>query len=148
IAEFLGVRLVPVAVDPKTRIPLVVSQDIDLVIATMSHTVLRDDQVTFIQPHYYESRTVIIGAADRQVVDWDDLIGRTVCLQIGASTNILFIRHHIRILTFDRPEQLLDALAFGECAFIAHDDTFFAGLLANPEWSAKYGVKFGFAQLP
>ena len=148
IAEFLGVRLVPVAVDTKTRIPLVVSQDIDLVIATMSHTVLRDDQVTFIQPHYYESETVVIGAADRHIADWDDLIGRTVCLPIGAATNILFIRHHIRILTFDRPEQLLDALAFGECAFIAHDDTFFAGLLANPGWSDRFGIKFGFEPLP
>ena len=36
IADFLGVRLVPVAVDTKTRIPLVSDGDIDLVIATMS----------------------------------------------------------------------------------------------------------------
>ena len=148
IAEFLGVRLVPVSADPKTRIPLVASLDIDLVIATMSHTVQRNEQVNFIRPHYYRSRTVVIGATDRQVVDWDDLIGRTVCLPIGASSNIMFIRHHIRILTFDRPEQLLDALAFGQCAFIAHDDTFFAGLLASPQWATRFGVKFGFAQLP
>ena len=54
IAAFLGVRLVPIGVDPKSRIPLVASRDIDVVIATMGHTVQRDDQVHFIRPHYYK----------------------------------------------------------------------------------------------
>jgi len=148
IADFLGVRLVPVAVDPKTRIPLVASQDIDLVIATMGHTVQRDDQVTFIRPHYYQSQTVIIGPTDRQITGWDDLTAQTVCLPVGASSSCSSARHHIRILTFDRPEQLLDALAFHQCAFIVHDNTFFAGLLANPQWSSHFNVKFGFAPQP
>lgn len=91
---------------------------------------------------------MIIGATDQYVADWNDLAGHTVCLPVGASSNIQFIRHHIRILTFDRPEQLLDALAFHDCAFIVHDDTFFAGLLANPEWSSRFDVKFSFAPLP
>jgi polar amino acid transport system substrate-binding protein len=148
IADFLGVRLVTVAVDPKTRIPMVASGDVDLVIATMGHNLLRDDEVRFIRPHYYESRTVVVGARDSPVHDWDDLVGKTVCLPSGASSNILFIRHHIRILTFDRPEQLLDALAFAECAYIVHDNTFFADVLNQPRWKADFDVKFGFAPLP
>lgn len=147
IAEFLGVRMVPVPVDPKSRIPMVAANDVDLVIATMGHTLQRDAQVRFIRPHYYASRTVVVGARDRIVNDWDDLVGQTVCLPLGASSNILFIRHHIRILTFDRPEQLLDALAFNECPFIVHDDTFFADVLNKARW-APYEVKFGFAPMP
>lgn len=54
----------------------------------------------------------------------------------------------MRILTFDRPEQLLDALRFNECRFIVQDDTFFADLLANPGWSEQYGIRFRFAPLP
>jgi polar amino acid transport system substrate-binding protein len=148
IADFLGARIVPVAVDPKTRIPLVAARDIDLVIATMGHTLQRDAEVRFIRPHYYESHTVVVGPRDRQVSDWDDPVGQTACLPSGASSNILFVRHHIRILTFDRPEQLLDALAFGDCTFIVHDDTFFAGMLNQPRWAAQFGEKFGFAPLP
>jgi polar amino acid transport system substrate-binding protein len=148
IAEFLGVRLDPVQVGPTSRIPMVASKDIDLVIATMGHDKQRDSQVTFIRPHYYESRTVVVGAKDLPVEDWNDLGGQTVCLTVGSSSNIVIVRHHIRILTFDRPEQLLDALTFDECAFIVHDDTFFADLLADRTWSSRYGVKFGFSALP
>ena len=112
IADYLGVRLVPVAVDTKTRIPSVSDGDIDLVIATMSHSVQRDGEVRFVRPHYYASQSVVVGARDSTVHGWGDLVGRTVCLPSGALANMIFIRHHIRILTFDQPEQLLDALEF------------------------------------
>lgn len=148
IADFLGVQLVPIAVDAKSRIPLVAVGDVDLVIATMGHDLRRDAEVRFIRPHYYESKTVVVGSRDERVADWDDLVGRTVCLPSGNSSNILFIRRHIRILTFDRPEQLLDALAFHDCAFVVHDNTFFAGVLSQPRWAARFAVKFGFAPMP
>jgi polar amino acid transport system substrate-binding protein len=91
---------------------------------------------------------VVVGAQDRRVTDWDDLGGQTACLPVGSSSNLVVMRHHVRILTFDRPEQLLDALSFQQCAFILHDDTFFAALLADPKWSSEFGVKFGFSPLP
>jgi len=148
IADFIGVRLIPVAVDPTTRISSVASGQVDLVIATMGHTTRRDAQVRFIRPHYYLSRTVVVGAKAARVTNWQDLGGRMACLPLGAGSNILFIRHHIPVLTFDQPEQLLDALAFNECAFIVHDDTFFGTLLTDPQWSARFDVKFGFAPMP
>jgi len=148
IAAFLGVRLVTVAVDPKSRIPMLAGGQVDLVIATMGHTIERGAEVTVIRPHYYVSQTAIVGAVKSAVADWDDLGGRTVCLPLGASSNIIFARHNIRILTFDRPEQLLDALRFNKCAFIVHDDTFFAQSLTDPAWSAQFGIKFRFAPLP
>jgi polar amino acid transport system substrate-binding protein len=148
IAQFLGVPMLPVPVDPKNRIPMVASNDIDVVIATMGHSLLRDSQVRYIRPHYYQSRTVLVGAKDQNITDWDDLGGRTVCLPVGSNSNIVVMRHHVRILTFDRPEQLIDALNFNQCAFVMHDDTFFAAMLADPEWSSRFGVKFGFAPLP
>ena len=148
IADFLGVRLVPVAVDTKTRIPLVSDGDIDLVIATMSHSVQRDGEVRFVRPHYYASQSVVVGARDSTVHDWGDLVGRTVCLPSGALANMIFIRHHIRILTFAQPEQLLDALEFNECAFVTHDNTFFTKALTRPEWANRFAVKFSFAPMP
>ncbi len=148
IAEFIGVRPVGVAVDPKNRIPMVADGRIDLVIATMGHDTLRDKEVRFIRPHYYMSQTAIVGAKDNVVADWQALGGRTVCLPLGSSTNIVFIRHHVQVLTFDRPEQLLDALSFGECAFIVQDDTFFRQFLTDPAWSSRFQIMFGFAPLP
>ena len=80
--------------------------------------------------------------------DWGDLVGRTVCLPSGALANMIFIRHHIRILTFAQPEQLLDALEFNECAFVTHDNTFFTKALTRPEWANRFAVKFSFAPMP
>ena len=148
IAAFLGVPLVAVTVDTTSRIPMVAGGQVDLVLATMGHTLQRGAQVRFIRPHYYASQTAIVGARDSPVRDWADLAGLTVCLPIGANSNLDFIRHHVRILTFDHPEHLLDALRFGECAYIVQDDTFFAASLADPAWSARYGIKFRFAPLP
>jgi ABC-type amino acid transport substrate-binding protein/ABC-type amino acid transport system permease subunit len=148
IAAFLGVAFVPVAVDAKSRIPMVADGEVDLVIATMGHTLQRGSEVRFIRPHYYASETAVVGAKARSVADWDDLAGRTACLPVGSNSNLEFIRHHVRILTFDRPEQLLDALRFDQCSFIVQDDTFFAQSLADPAWSARYGIKFRFAPLP
>ena len=148
IADFLGVRLVAVGVDPKSRIPMLAGGQVDLIIATMGHTVERGAEVAVIRPHYYVSQTAIVGPVASPAADWKDLGGRTVCLPLGASSNIIFAQHNIRILTFDRPEQLLDALRFHKCAFIVHDDTFFAELLADPEWTSQFGIKFRFAPLP
>ena len=148
VAEFLGVPLIPFAVDPKNRIPMLDGGQLDLVIATMGHTAERAAEVAVVRPHYYASQTAVVARVDRAVADWNDLSGRTVCLPVGASSNIIFARHNVRILTFDRPEQLLDALRFHKCTFIVHDDTFFAESLADPKWSSRFEIKFRFAPVP
>jgi|GEM_PF-388593 len=149
IAEFLEVRLVPVAVEPRNRIPVLASGSADLVIATMGHTILRDGQARFILPHYYRSRTVIVGAHDTQVSNWDELrAGRTACVPLGASFNILLAQRHVRLMTFETPLQLADALNFNRCAIIVHDDTYFMSRLADAGWAERFGIKFDFAPLP
>lgn len=163
IAGFLGVALAAVPVDARTRIAQVASHEVDLAIATMGHNVQRDGQVRFIRPHYYQSRTVVVGArggdasdggasgggaSGGEVSDWDDMVGRTACVPVGASSNITIVQHHVRLMTFESPQALLTALDYGTCAFIVHDDTFFGALLTAPEWSARHAVKFGFSPLP
>ena len=149
IAAFLGVPMEPVIVDPKTRIPILAGRGADLVIATMGHTVQRDPNAGFVRPHYFGSRTVVVGPTTSTVRDWDDLrAGPAVCLPLGASFNILFVQRHIRVLTFDNATAMVDALRFGQCAFAAHDDTFFARHLADPDMGARFAIRFGFAPLP
>jgi polar amino acid transport system substrate-binding protein len=96
IAAFLGVRLAAVGVDPKSRIPMLAGGQLDLVIATMGHTAERGAEVAVIRPHYYVSQTAVVGRV-RVVADWEDP-GDTVCQPLGASSNIIFVRHNIRIL--------------------------------------------------
>ena len=61
IAHRLGVRMEPVTVTPANRIAALGEGRVDLVIATMGHTVQRDAQARFVRPHYHQSRTVIVG---------------------------------------------------------------------------------------
>jgi ABC-type amino acid transport substrate-binding protein/ABC-type amino acid transport system permease subunit len=148
VAEFLRVRLTTTSVTPKSRIPAVAAGDVDLVIATLGHDMLRDTQARFILPHYYASHTAVIGAASRPSVGWADLVGRSVCLTTGASSNILFAQHHVRVLAFDTPKDLLDGQRLGRCEFIVQDDTFFATQLADPAWASQYKIHFSFVPLP
>ena len=148
IADFLGVRLKPVAITPRTRIPALANNDVDLVIATLGHDVLRDTQARFILPHYYASHTAVVGAATGPTTGWEDLVGHSVCLTVGASSNILFAQHHVRVLAFDTPSDLLDGLRLGRCEYIVQDDTFFATRLADPAWSSHYAIRLAFHPLP
>ena len=148
IADFPGVRLVPVAVDTKTRIPLVSYGDIDLVIATMSHNVQRDGEVRFVRPHYYASQSVVVGARDSTVHDWGDLVGRTVCLPSGALANMIFIRHHIRIQTSLSPSSCWTRWSSTSAHSSRMTTRFFTKALTRPEWANRFAVKFGFAPMP
>lgn len=149
IADFLGVGLTTVAVEPRSRISVLAVGGADVVIATMGHTLQRDPNAGFVRPHYFASRTVVVGPANSTVTGWEDLRSAgSVCLPLGASTNTVFVRNHIRILTFDGATALMDALNFGQCRFIAHDDTFFAKYLLDPAWRARFAVRFGFGDLP
>lgn len=148
LAERLGVGLQFIVVTPATRIAAIGENRVDLVIATMGHTTQRDGQARFIQPHYYASQTLIVGPKALAVSGWPSLSGATVCVPIGAFSNTVLIGHGVRLLLFNKPEQLLDALRQSACQFIAHDDSFFANLLAQPEFAAQYDRKLSFATLP
>lgn len=147
IARFMGVEMVPVAVEPQTRFPALARWQVDLAIATVGHDAQRDAQVTFIQPYYYASRTIVVGPVGTQASDWSDLRGQTACVPIGASSNLMVWQAADRVLLFDSARRLVDALNFGRCRFIVHDDSFFAVYRHDPHWNRRYDAKFGFAPI-
>lgn len=148
IAQRLGVAVQFVQVTPASRLPLLGEDKVDLVIATMGHTMDRDGQATFIRPHYYASQTVLIGPKGIQAADWRDLIGATVCATVGNSSNTVLVEHTIKLLLFDAPNRLLEQLQRSTCTFVAQDDSFFAAAFARPDFAARYDVKLAFGTLP
>jgi len=148
IARQLGVTLSLVTVSPANRIALLAEDRIDLVMATMGHTTLRDAHARFIRPHYYASSTELVGPRAVQAADLSALAGRTVCVTVGNASNAELSRHGARLLLFDNPEQLIDRLNAGVCMLAAQDDSFFAKSFTDPRFSALYDRKFHFAPLP
>lgn len=82
IAAKFGVEAVFVAVSGSNRMSAVSDGRVDVVLATLGHTIQRDAQVNFVKPHYYASMTEIMGERDIRIVDWEQLVGRTVCVTL------------------------------------------------------------------
>lgn len=148
IAQRLGVRLEPVTVAPANRIAALGEGRVDLVIATMGHTVQRDAEARFVRPHYYQSRTVIVGRKALEVPGLEALRGRSVCVTVGNNSNADLSAAGARLMLFDRAAQMIDHLLQGSCSLAAQDDTFFAPWLRQRGFAERFDVKFGFAELP
>lgn len=148
VAARLGVTTEWVDVTPANRIAALGEGRVDLTIATMGHTVQRDAEALFVRPHYYQSRTVVVGRHALAVSGMESLRGRSVCVTVGNNSNADLSAAGARLMLFDRAQQLIDQLRQGSCSLAAQDDTFFAPWLRQPEFSERFGVKFGFAELP
>jgi polar amino acid transport system substrate-binding protein len=148
IAHELGVKLSLVTVTPADRIALLAEHRIDLAVATMGDTTLRESQALFIRPHYYASHTVVVGPRDVPVAGFAGVASRTVCVTIGDSSNAELSAHGARLMLFESPGQLIEELQAGVCSLVAQDDSFFARYFADPRFSALYDAKFAFAPLP
>jgi ABC-type amino acid transport substrate-binding protein/ABC-type amino acid transport system permease subunit len=148
IANRLGVRMEPVVVTPANRIAALGEGRVDLVIATMGHTVQRDAEARFVRPHYYQSRTAVVGRRGLEVPGLEALWGRSVCVTVGNNSNADLSAAGARLMLFDRAPQMIDHLLQGSCSLAAQDDTFFAPWLRQRAFAERFDVKFGFAELP
>jgi polar amino acid transport system substrate-binding protein len=152
IAKNLGVQAELIRVNPTNRIENLRQDDIDTIIATMAHTVARDASIFFIRPHYYDSPTTIVAAKGRNISDWHDLQGKTVCVPLGNFSNNVFSEHRVKLLIYDRPNRLIDALQFGACSAIAHDRPLLKAEVFGPNapkyLSNRFEEKFSFNNVP
>ncbi len=148
LANSLGVTPTFVVVTPANRLALLGEGRIDLVVATMGHTLQRDQQALFVRPHYYQSQTIVLGRKELAVGGLVKLRGNTVCVTVGNSTNAELSVNGARLMLFDNPARLVDELRLGGCSLVAQDNSFFASYLQQPEFAAAYDTKFGFAPLP
>lgn len=148
LAAGLGVRPVFSTVTPANRIATVGEGRVDLVVATMGHTVARDGEARFVRPHYYQSRTVVVGDRRRAITGMAGVAGQTVCVTVGNNTNAELAERGARLMLFANVQQLVDQLESGACSLAAQDDSLFAFHFLRPAFAARHDVKFGFSPLP
>lgn len=84
IAEEIGVDVEFVKVTSPTRIPLLVSGNVDLVAASMTHTVERDKAIDF-SITYYTGGQALLVKADSDIASVNDLAGKSVAVQQGTT---------------------------------------------------------------
>lgn len=84
VAEKIGVPVEFVSVTSPTRIPMLVSRNVDLSAASMTHTRERDRTIDFSITYYTGGQSLLVPAAST-VTSVGDLAGKTVAVQQGTT---------------------------------------------------------------
>ena len=134
MAKALGVSLKLVPVVATTRVSLLESGEIDLVIATMNDTPERRKQVDFVEPSYYASGVNVLAPKSAHLHVWQELRGKPVC-SVEGSFYIAEIndRYGPDLHLYKDTTHVYAAVKSGEC-FAAYDDAALIGQLQMAEW--------------
>ncbi|HXW27374.1 MAG TPA: transporter substrate-binding domain-containing protein [Xanthobacteraceae bacterium] len=101
VGKRLGVPVEFVKVTSPTRIPLLVSGNVDLIAASMTHTRERDKVIDFSITYYTGAQSLLVAKASG-IGGLKDLAGRTVAVQQGTTLekNIAAVAPGARIIGF------------------------------------------------
>jgi polar amino acid transport system substrate-binding protein len=83
LADELGVRIEKVKVDELTRISFLKNGKIDVAVASMSHTIERENEVDFSQTYFWSKQTFLVRKGE--IDSLDDLVGEAVGMDRGSS---------------------------------------------------------------
>jgi polar amino acid transport system substrate-binding protein len=134
VAKALGVKLKLVPVVATTRVAMLDSGDVDLVIATMNDTPERRKQVDFVEPSYYASGVNVLAPKSANLHVWQQLRGKPVCSVEGAFYLAeIKDRYGLDLRLYKDTNQVYDAVKSGDCV-AAYDDAALIGQLQKPEW--------------
>jgi polar amino acid transport system substrate-binding protein len=141
LARRLGVGLELVGVLTSERVPAVQTRRVDMVLATLSDTPERRQQVRLVLPHYYASGVSILTRRDASIARWEDLRHRRICGRHGSFYNrSLTVKYGVDIVALYSNAVALPALRDGRCEALLYDDTAIAALLQEPRWAHEFAM--------
>ncbi|MEV2279240.1 glutamate ABC transporter substrate-binding protein [Nocardiopsis sp. NPDC049922] len=146
-------RVELVGVTSAEREDLLISGEVDIVVATYSITQARKAEVTFAGPYYVAQQDLLVREEDTDIDDVHDLAGRRLCQGRGSnSARRITEGLGIELEQTDAPSygDCVDALRDGRVDAMSTDNLILAGFLAqdpdafrlvnNPFTEEKYGV--------
>lgn len=129
------VEFVPVVA--ANRIEFLKQGKVDLVIATMTDTPERRQEIDFSE-NYYSAGTGLLTKKDNDIKTWEDLKGKKVCGVQGAFYNKDLTEMGIEMVNFPGTAEAYKAVKDGRCVGFAYDDSALAGKLQESEWSKDW----------
>ena len=84
IADALGVEIEYIKVTSPTRIPMLVAGNVDVVAASMTHTIERDKTIDFSVTYFWGGQSILV-KKDSGINGVDDLVDKTVAVQQGTT---------------------------------------------------------------
>ena len=149
IGSYMGVKVNLVTLTSPNRIPFLVTNKVDLIVATFGITPERAKQVMFSIP-YSAIENVVFAAKDKQIKSLDDLKGLRVGVPRGTVQDVLLTKRFgntVKISRFDDDPSTYQSLIAGQVDAVAETgltgDEFYA---KNP--GANIERKFILLQQP
>ena len=87
LADRIGVKLEVVGLRSVERIDAIQSGRVDVLIATLSDTPERREQLTAVMPHYYSSGVNLLARKEENFREWMQLKNRKICGRRGSFYN-------------------------------------------------------------
>lgn len=119
-----------ISVTPNTRIEAITSDEVDIVIATMSITPQRQYLIDFSVPYYIAGQTAVV-KEDSNIHTFADLKKKTTIVVLGstAEQNIRRIIPTAHIIGYKNYEDAFDAFLAGKGDALSSDNTILSGFL-------------------
>ena len=133
LAQYMGVKANLVQVTASNRIPFLVTNKVDLIVATFGITPERAKQVMFSIP-YSAIENTVYGAKDKQISRIEDLRGLRVGVPRGTVQDVILTRAlggTARMARFDDTPSTYQALLTGQVDAMAETAVTFDGVLKN-----------------
>jgi polar amino acid transport system substrate-binding protein len=140
IAKKMGVKLEMKPVTSATRMPQLITGNIDVIAATMTITAERAQQIDFSHTYFFTGQKFITNKG--AVKKLSDLEGKKIGTAKGSTSeqNVKKALPTATILSFDDYPQALLALQQGKVSAVTTDESILANLLAKAPDKAKYEI--------
>ncbi|MBN1883855.1 MAG: ABC transporter substrate-binding protein [Deltaproteobacteria bacterium] len=141
IADELGVDLELKPVTSSNRIPMLTDGQVDILAATMTHKMERDEVIDFSITYFMDGQKLLT-AADSGITSYEDLAGKKVGSVKGSTSekNIIGVQPDCEVVSFEGyPESFL-ALKQGKVVAMTTDSVILVGLKGSDPEPAKWAI--------
>ncbi len=140
IAEYLSQEIVGdkskiefVPVVASNRIEFLKQGRVDLVIATMTDTEERRQEIDFSE-NYYSDGAGLLTKKENTFKSWDELKDKKVCGIQGSFYNKELTEKGVKLVNFAGTAEAYKGLQDGRCIGFVYDNSALGGKLLEPEW--------------
>ena len=141
-----GAKIQFTQVNSSTREPILINDQVDMVIATYSITPARAEKISFAGPYYTSQAGVLVKANNTAIKSYNDLAGKKVATQAGSTGPAILAQFAPKAVVqeFQTHQEALDALRQGRVQAYVTDYTLLLTALSLGHGDAKLaGAPFG-----
>ena len=133
-------------VNSSTREPVLLNDQVDMVLATYSITPARAEKISFAGPYYTSQAGVLVKANNKSIQSYNDLAGKKVATQAGSTGAAILAEYAPQAVVqeFQTHQEALDGLRQGRVDAYVTDYTLLLNALSLGGTSARLaGAPFG-----